>query len=116
MRILVTGGAGFIGSAVCRYLIQKTNAEVVNVDKLTYAGNLYSLKPVDGDPRYRFCQADICDRAIIDRLFAEALPDAELVEVADAGHLLPMEYPGIVTAAIRRLIARVHADRGERSA
>ncbi|MCW2937857.1 MAG: alpha/beta hydrolase fold protein [Actinomycetia bacterium] len=50
------------------------------------------------------------------RVLAEALPDAELVEVADAGHLLPMEYPGIVTAAIRRLIARVHADRRERSA
>jgi pimeloyl-ACP methyl ester carboxylesterase len=49
-------------------------------------------------------------------VLAEALTDAELVEVADAGHLLPMEYPGIVTAAIRRLIARVHADRRERSA
>ena len=49
MRILVTGGAGFIGSAVCRYLIQETNAEVVNVDKLTYAGNPNSLKTIDDD-------------------------------------------------------------------
>jgi dTDP-glucose 4,6-dehydratase len=86
VRILVTGGAGFIGSAVCRYLIQETDAEVVNVDKLTYAGNLNSLKPIDGDPRYRFCKADICDGAIIDRLFAETLPDA-IIHLAAESHV-----------------------------
>lgn len=53
MRFVVTGGAGFIGSAVCRYLITETTAEVVNVDKLTYAGNLNSLRNIEGDPRYR---------------------------------------------------------------
>ena len=62
MRILVTGGAGFIGSAVCRHLVGELGHEVVNLDKLTYAASLASLDPVAGDPRYRFVQADICDR------------------------------------------------------
>ena len=65
MRVLVTGGAGFIGSAVCRYLIKETDSEVVNVDKLTYAGNLDSLRIVSGDLRYRFVKADICDDSAI---------------------------------------------------
>ncbi len=73
MRILVTGGAGFIGSAVCRHLIQRTNAEVVNVDKLTYAGNPNSLKTIDDDRRYRFVRADICDETRISELFAESV-------------------------------------------
>ena len=59
--ILVTGGAGFIGSAVCRQLIQAGGYRVINVDKLTYSGNLASLRDVDGNPNYRFIQADICD-------------------------------------------------------
>jgi dTDP-glucose 4,6-dehydratase len=86
MRILVTGGAGFIGSAVCRHLIQKTNAEVVNVDKLTYAGNANSLRMIDGDPRYRFVRADICDEAVIGELFAETLPDA-IINLAAESHV-----------------------------
>jgi dTDP-glucose 4,6-dehydratase len=84
MRILVTGGAGFIGSAVCRHLIHGTNAEVVNVDKLTYAGNPNSLKMIDDDPRYRFVKADICDEARISELFAETAPDAVMNLAAES--------------------------------
>ncbi|NPA30150.1 MAG: NAD-dependent epimerase/dehydratase family protein, partial [Epsilonproteobacteria bacterium] len=61
MKFLVTGGAGFIGSAVIRHLIQNTDHEVVNLDKLTYAGNLQSLKEVEESPRYAFEKVDICD-------------------------------------------------------
>ena len=64
MNILVTGGAGFIGSALIRYLIRHTEHHVLNVDKLTYASTLSSLDSVKDDPRYRFVQADICDRQI----------------------------------------------------
>lgn len=65
MNILVTGGAGFIGSAVCRHLINDTNCRVVNLDKLTYAGNLDSLNPISGSNRYRFVKADIADREAV---------------------------------------------------
>ena len=61
MRFIVTGGAGFIGSAVVRHLIADTGHEVLNLDKLTYAGNLDNLTGVADDPRYRFERADICD-------------------------------------------------------
>ena len=64
MNIIVTGGAGFIGSALIRYLIQRTEHHVLNIDKLTYASNLSSLDSVKDDPRYRFIQADICDQQI----------------------------------------------------
>src|SRR5260370_12653878 len=86
MRILVTGGAGFIGSAVCRHLIQETNAEVVNVDKLTYAGNPNSLKMIDDDPRYRYVREDICDETGIGGLFAETVPDA-VINLAAESHV-----------------------------
>ncbi|MBG6242705.1 MAG: dTDP-glucose 4,6-dehydratase [Candidatus Symbiopectobacterium sp. Dall1.0] len=74
-RILVTGGAGFIGSALVRYLVTETQDSVVVVDKLTYAGNLASLVPVAASDRFAFKQVDICDRPALDRVFATYQPD-----------------------------------------
>ncbi|UPQ88115.1 dTDP-glucose 4,6-dehydratase [Vibrio sinaloensis] len=74
-KILVTGGAGFIGSAVVRYIINNTEDSVVNLDKLTYAGNLESLADIDSDKRYSFEQVDICDRVELDRVFSVHKPD-----------------------------------------
>ncbi|MCR9546049.1 dTDP-glucose 4,6-dehydratase [Vibrio antiquarius] len=75
MKILVTGGAGFIGSAVVRHIIRDTQDTVINLDKLTYAGNLESLVDVSDSERYYFEQVDICDRAELDRVFSEHQPD-----------------------------------------
>jgi dTDP-glucose 4,6-dehydratase len=83
-KILVTGGAGFIGSAVCRYLVKEKNISVLNVDKLTYAGNTESLKEIDQSPLYRFAQADICDREKIAGLFASFQPDAVMHLAAES--------------------------------
>ena len=74
-KILITGGAGFIGSAVVRHIINATQDAVVNVDKLTYAGNLESLASVENDARYAFEKVDICDRAELERVFAHHQPD-----------------------------------------
>ncbi|MGE0744762.1 MAG: dTDP-glucose 4,6-dehydratase [Rhodospirillales bacterium] len=78
MRILVTGGCGFIGSAVVRLLLRETEAAVVNLDKLTYAATPDAVAEVAGSPRYRFVQGDIGDRALVRRLIAETAPDAIL--------------------------------------
>ncbi|HCE2477722.1 dTDP-glucose 4,6-dehydratase [Vibrio parahaemolyticus] len=75
MKILVTGGAGFIGSSVVRHIIRDTQDSVVNLDKLTYAGNLESLVDVADSDRYYFEQVDICDRTELDRVFSEHQPD-----------------------------------------
>lgn len=74
-KIIVTGGAGFIGSAVIRHLIKQSNHIIINFDKLTYAGNLDSLREVDGSPRYHFEQVDICDPLEVQRVFEEYQPD-----------------------------------------
>lgn len=86
MKLLVTGGAGFIGSAVIRHIIQNTRDEVVNVDKLTYAGNLESLAQVSDSERYAFEQVDICNRAEVDRVLAQHQPDA-IMHLAAESHV-----------------------------
>ena len=75
MKILVTGGAGFIGTAVIRHLIHDTEHSVINVDKLTYAGNLESLTKVSNHPRYQFEQVDICDAPEVSRILYQHQPD-----------------------------------------
>lgn len=84
MKILVTGGAGFIGSAVIRHIIQNTQDSVINVDKLTYAGNLESLTCIADNSRYAFEQADICNRSQLDRIFAKYQPDAVMHLAAES--------------------------------
>lgn len=84
MKILVTGGAGFIGSAVVRHIVRDTHDSVVNVDKLTYAGNLESLAEIAESDRYAFERADICDRQALDRVFAEHQPDAVMHLAAES--------------------------------
>lgn len=84
LKILVTGGAGFIGSAVIRHIIQNTQDTVINVDKLTYAGNLESLACVADSMRYAFEQVDICDRAELNRVFATYRPDVVMHLAAES--------------------------------
>ena len=86
MRILVTGGAGFIGSAVVRELINNTDHQVANLDKLTYAGNLESLNTVSDSPRYQFFQVDICDAKALDETFAAFKPEA-IMHLAAESHV-----------------------------
>src|SRR5450432_753799 len=86
MRIVVTGGAGFIGSAVCRHFLLDLGHDVVVVDKLTYAGNLASLAPIARDPRYNFEKHDICDVDAVGRIFSYYQPDA-VVHLAAESHV-----------------------------
>lgn len=84
MKILVTGGAGFIGSALIRYIINETTDSVINVDKLTYAGNLQSLGEIDKSDRYTFVQADICDAQTLERIFDTHQPDSVMHLAAES--------------------------------
>jgi len=86
VKILVTGGAGFIGSAFVRLAIAETDLSVVNLDKLTYAGNLENLTAVETSERYRFVHGDICDAPLVDALIAQEKPDA-IVHFAAESHV-----------------------------
>ncbi|MCP4091220.1 MAG: dTDP-glucose 4,6-dehydratase [Gammaproteobacteria bacterium] len=84
MNILITGGAGFIGSAVIRYLISETDHKILNLDKLTYAGNLESLESISSDASYRFVLGDITDQELVSHLFGEFKPDVVMHLAAES--------------------------------
>jgi len=86
MKLLVTGGAGFIGSAFVRLSLSDHSTRIINLDKLTYAGNLANLESLSGSPRYRFVHGDICDEALVNSLLAEEKPDA-IVHFAAESHV-----------------------------
>src|SRR5579863_7827791 len=94
MKVLVTGGAGFIGSAVCRLFVGELGLSVLNLDKLTYAANLASLKTIDSDPSYCFHRADICDRAAVADLLRAFAPDAVLHLAAESHVDRSIDGPG----------------------
>ena len=95
LKILVTGGAGFIGSALVRYIINNTNYSVVNLDKLTYAGNLLSIESVSDNNRYSFEQVDICDASEVKRVFNQHQPDI-LMHLAAETHVdRSIDGPGV---------------------
>jgi len=94
MKILVTGGAGFIGSSVCRMFVAEFGAAILNLDKLTYAANLASLAPIAGHPGYQFRQGDICDRDLVTSLLRAFAPDAVLHLAAESHVDRSIDGPG----------------------
>lgn len=94
MRVVITGGAGFIGSAVIRYIVGSLGWTVLNIDKLTYAGNLTSLRDVEGDSRYSFLRADICDTTAIYAAFESFRPDAVMHLAAESHVDRSIDGPG----------------------
>ena len=113
MKILVTGGAGFIGSAVVRQYIRETDHEVVNVDKLTYAGNLESLAEAGSSPRHHFEQVDICDAAEVRRVFETHQPDAVMHLAAESHVDRSIDGPGeFIQTNVVGTFTLLHAARG----
>ena len=94
MKFLITGGAGFIGSAVIRYINNNTSDAVLNLDKLTYAGNLESLADVDDSRRYEFVRGDVCDRALLGNIFARFKPDIVMHLAAESHVDRSIDGPG----------------------
>ena len=86
MKIIVTGGAGFIGSALIKYLIETTDYKVINIDKLTYAGNLNSLESVSKNKNYDFKRTDICDQKNINKIINDFKPD-KIINLAAESHV-----------------------------
>ena len=112
MKILVTGGAGFIGSALVRQLIRETDSVVVNVDKLTYAGNLDSLAEARDDPRHRFEHVDICDAGQMARVFDEHRPDAAIHLAAESHVDRSIDGPGeFIRTNVQGTFTLLHAAR-----
>ncbi|MDU8925034.1 dTDP-glucose 4,6-dehydratase [Pasteurellaceae bacterium LIM206] len=97
-KFLITGGAGFIGSATIRHILNDTQDSVINVDKLTYAGNLESLASVANNARYVFEQVDICDRVALDRIFAKYRPDAVMHLAAESHVDRSIDAPAVFIA------------------
>ncbi len=113
MKIVLTGGAGFIGSAVVRQLIRETDHEVVNVDKLTYAGNLESLAEAGGSPRHHFEQVDICDADEVRRVFETHKPDAVMHLAAESHVDRSIDGPGeFIQTNVVGTFTLLHAARG----
>ena len=94
MKFLITGGAGFIGSAVIRNIINNTSDSVLNLDKLTYAGNLESLADVSGSRRYEFVHGDVCDRALLGNIFSKYKPDIVMHLAAESHVDRSIDGPG----------------------
>ena len=94
MKILITGGAGFIGSAVIRYILKETSHQVINLDKLTYAGNLSSIEEVLPSDNYTFCQVDICDKQALQSVFETHKPDGVMHLAAESHVDRSIEGPG----------------------
>ncbi len=112
MKILVTGGAGFIGSALVRQLILETDAAVVNVDKLTYAGNLASLAGARDHPRHHFERVDICDAGQVARVFDEQRPDAVIHLAAESHVDRSIDGPGeFIRTNVQGTFTLLHAAR-----
>jgi dTDP-glucose 4,6-dehydratase len=112
MKILLTGGAGFIGSAVVRQLIRETENEVVNVDKLTYAGNLASLAETRHDPRHHFERVDIRDASEVARVFEQHRPDAVMHLAAESHVDRSIDGPGeFITTNVVGTFTLLHAAR-----